>query len=190
MTTINISTTGDNPEGVVLLDSSTGSPLTYGVGSHGKTVSITRPANTTAYTALDAVGDTNGSAILSFTGMHTSTTGGEIMITSIELELDVTSLPAGMTGFNVRLYNASPAAIADNAAWDLVSGDRGKYLGKIVLATPVDEGGTLFIDNELTVPKQITLTGTTLYVVLQTIAGYTPAANSEVYRLTIHAIEV
>jgi hypothetical protein len=95
-----------------------------------------------------------------------------------------------MTGFNLRLYNASPTAIADNAAWDIPSGDRGKYLGKIVLGTPVDEGSTLFIDNDLTTPKQLTLTGTALYAELQTITGYTPAGNSEVYRLTIHAVEM
>jgi hypothetical protein len=155
----------------------------------GNTITITRPANTTAYTALDVIGDTNGSAILEFKNIK-SPGGGEIAITSIELEVDVAAVPAGMAGFNVRLYNASPTAIADNAAWDIPSGDRGKYLGKIVLGTPIDEGSTLFIDNDLTTPKQISLLTSSLFVELQTIAGFTPAGNSEVYRLTIHAIEV
>jgi len=155
----------------------------------GNTITITRPANTTAYTALDVVGDTTGSAILEFKNIK-SPGGGEILITSVELEIDVASLPAGMTGFNVRLYNVSPTAIADNAAWLYDSDDRGKYLGKIVLATPIDEGGTLFIDNDLTSPKQVSLLSSSLFVELQTITGYTPAGNSETYRLTIHAIEV
>jgi hypothetical protein len=111
------------------------------------------------------------------------------MITSIELECDVAAVPSGMSGFNVRLYNASPTAIADNAAWDFPSGDRGKYLGKVVLGTPVDEISTLFIDNDI-INKQITLATTSLYVELQTIGAFTPAGNSEVYRLTIHTVDV
>lgn len=151
------------------------------------TVTITRPANTTAYTALDVIGDTNGSAIFEFKNIKAKG-GGDIIITSIELEVDVAAVPAGMTGFNVRLYNASPTAIADNAAWLFDSADRGLYLGKIVLGTPVDEGATLFIDND-NINKQISLTGSSLFVELQTIGGFTPAGNSEVYRLTIHAVD-
>lgn len=155
--------------------------------AHSATVTITRPSDTTAYTAGDVIGDTGGSAIFTFANMVRSG-GGEVVVTSIELEIDVAAMPSGMTGFNIRLYNASPTAIADNAAWDLPSGDRGKYLGRIVLATPVDEGSTLFIDND-NVNKQIALTGTSLFVELQTIGAYTPTSAS-VKRLTIHTIEV
>jgi hypothetical protein len=154
---------------------------------HSATVTITRPSDTDAYTAGDAVGDTNGSAILTFANMA-KTSGGEIIITSIELEIDVSSVPSGMGAFNVRLYNASPTAIADNAAWDLPSGDRGKYLGKITLTTPTDEGSTLFSDND-GINKQITLTSTSLYVVLQTVGAYTPS-SAAVKRLTIHTVDV
>jgi hypothetical protein len=153
---------------------------------HSATVTITRPSDTDAYTAGDAVGDTGGSAILTFANMARA--AGEVIITSIELEIDVDAVPSGMTGFNVRLYNASPTAIADNAAWDLPSGDRGKYLGKVSLTTPTDEGSTLFSDND-GINKQITLTSTSLYVVLQTVGGYTPS-SAAVKRLTIHTVDV
>ena len=156
---------------------------------HAYTITVTRPANQTPYSAGDALGDTGGSAILAIPNMCRVSTGCELMITSIELEPDIAAVPSGMTGFNVRLYNASPTAIADNAAWDFVSGDRGKYLGKILLGTPVDEGSTLFIDND-GLNKQVTLSSSTLYVIIQTVAGFTPAANSETYRLTIHATEI
>lgn len=155
-------------------------------GGHSTTVTITRPANTTDYTAGDVIGDTNGSAIFTFANMARA--AGEVLITSIELEIDLAAVPSGMTGFNVRLYNASPTAIADNAAWDLPSGDRGKYLGKIQLGTPVDEGSTLFIDND-GINKQIKLLTTSLYVELQTLGGFTPT-SAAVKRLTIHSMDV
>lgn len=153
---------------------------------HSATVTITRPADTTAYTAGDVIGDTGGSAIFTFANMARA--AGDVLITSVELEIDVASVPSGMTGFNLRLYNASPTAIADNAAWDLPSGDRGKYLGKIALGTPVDEGSTLFIDND-NINKQITLPTTSLYVELQTVGAFTPTSAC-VKRLTIHTMDV
>jgi hypothetical protein len=153
-------------------------------GSHGATVNLTRPSNATPYDAGDAIGDTGGSAILTFANMGKST-GGEIIITSVELEIDLTTSAIGAV--NLRLYNASPTAIADNIAWDLVSGDRGKYLGKIQLSAPTDEGSTLFSDND-GINKQITLATGSLFVIMQTVSGFTPTTGA-VKRLTIHAIE-
>ncbi|MFA5922321.1 MAG: hypothetical protein WC856_13680 [Methylococcaceae bacterium] len=155
------------------------------VVSHSATVTVTRPADTTAYTAGDVIGDTGGSAIMTFANMGKAA-GGEVMITSVELELDVAT--SAMAGTKLRLYNAAPTAIADNAAWDLVSGDRGKYLGQITLSTPTDEGSTLFCDND-GINKQITLASGSLYAELQTVSAFTPA-SAIVKRITIHTIEV
>ncbi len=149
---------------------------------HSATVTITRPSNATAYAAGDVIGDTNGSAILTFASMARA--AGEVEITSIEYEIDESARPSGMDMFDVRLYNASPTAIADNAVFDIPSGDRGKYLGKVRIGVPVDEGSTLFIDND-GIGKQITMTGTSLYVILQTVGAYTPT-SAGVSRLTIH----
>ncbi len=149
---------------------------------HSATVTITRPSNATAYAAGDVIGDTNGSAILTFASMARA--AGEVEITSIEYEIDESARPSGMDMFDVRLYNASPTAIADNAVFDIPSGDRGKYLGKVRIGVPIDEGSTLFIDNDC-IGKQITLSSTSLYVILQTVGGYTPT-SAGVSRLTIH----
>ena len=159
-------------------------PVDQTIG-HTTTVSITRPADTTAYTAGDAIGDTSGSAIMTFADMGKAT-GGDVIITSVELEVDAAS--SSIAGCNLRLYNAAPAAIADNASWDLVSGDRGKYLGKIALSAPTDEGSTLFSDNDQ-INKQLNLVDGNLYAVLQTTSGYTPAA-SIVHRITVHTLEI
>lgn len=161
--------------------------LTPTSAGHSYTVTITRPATTPTYTAGQLIGDTNGSAIFAFTNMA-KTGGGEVMITSMELEVDVATVPTGMAGFTVRLFNASPTAVADAGTWDIPSGDRGKYIGKVSMGTPVKEGSTLFIEND-GINKQITLPTTTLYVEMQTAGGYL-ATTSAVKHLTIHTMDL
>jgi hypothetical protein len=153
---------------------------------HSNTVTITRPATTPTYTAGQLIGDANGSAIFAFANMGKA--GGEVMITSMELQVDVGTVPTGMSGFTVRLFNASPTAVADAAAWDIPVADRGKYIGKVALGTPVKEGATLFIEND-GINKQIKMVSTTLYVALQTVGGY-PATSGAVKHLTIHTLDL
>ena len=86
------------------------------------TVTVTRPSNATAYTAGDVVGDTSGSAILTFSNMGPNS--GYVLIQSAALIFSDSAVPSGMGSFRVHLYSASPTAIADNAAYDLVSADR------------------------------------------------------------------
>ena len=144
-------------------------------------LTITRPANTTPYTALDVVG-----GALTFPSMGPS--AGRVMLTSTQLELDIAAIPTGMTSFFLALYNVTPpSALADNAPWDLPSGDRASFLGIVQLGTPVDLGSTLYIEQNI-VNKQIKLAGTSLFGYLVTQTGYTPAANSEVYVNTLHAV--
>lgn len=149
-------------------------------------VTITRPANTTAYTANDVL----GGAITFTNAAPTSPQGNELIITSVELEADITAIPAGMTTFNLYLYNVTPpSAIADNAAFDIPSGDRASFIGKIVIGALVDEGSTLYIraDN---INAHIKSANSSLFGYLVTVGGFTPAANSEVYKLTLHGLRV
>lgn len=149
--------------------------------AYSNALTITRPANQTPYTALDVVG-----GALTFTSMGPS--GGRIMLTSTQLELDITAIPSGMTSFFLALYNVTPpSALADNAPWDLPSGDRASFLGIVQLGTPVDLGSTLYVEQNI-INKQIKLAGTSLFGYLVTQTGYTPAANSEVYVNTLHAV--
>ena len=144
---------------------------------------ITRPANTTTYSAGDVVG-----GAITFANMGTS--GGRIMLTSSQLELDIAAIPTGMTSFFVALYSVTPpSALADNAAWDLPSGDRASFLGIVQLGTPVDLGSTLYVEQNI-INKQIKLAGTSAFGYLVTATGYTPAANSEVYVCSLHSVGV
>jgi hypothetical protein len=148
---------------------------------------ITRPANTTAYTANDAVGTTD-SAIITMPNMGPA--GGFIQIQSIRLLNHVAAVPSGMAGFRLHFYSAAPAAIADNAAWDLVAGDRAAYLDYIDLPTPVDMGSTLFTKADWPGSLLKLANGSTsLFAVLVTLGGFTPSANSTVFDLRVNAFE-
>lgn len=156
-----------------------------------KALTITRPANQTPYTANDNIG-----GALTFSGMAGTTfTGGaptQLMLTGAQLELDIAAVPAGMTSLRLYLYGVTPpSALADNVAWDLPAGDRASFLGYIDLGTPVDLGSTLYVEtNGLNKQLVVPITGTSLFGYLVTNGGFTPAANSEVYVLTLHAVSV
>lgn len=143
------------------------------------TVTITRPSNTTAYTAGDVVGDTNGSAILTFTNAGPS--GGFVILQSVSLVFNDSSVPSGMGAFRLHLYSAAPTAIADNAVFDLVSGDRANYMGYIDLSTPLDFGSSLYTQTDYSGRLvKLAAASTTLYAELETRGTYTPVSASTV----------
>ena len=147
-------------------------------------VSITRPADTTAYAAGDVVGA--ASAINSLASFGVA--GDNMLLTTVTLRMDGAAIPSGMGAMRLHLYSASPAAIADNAAFNLVTADRASYLGFVDIAALTDLGDTLYSQN-LQVNKHIKLASTTLFAVLQTMAAFTPAA-SQVFSLGVGGVKL
>jgi len=144
-------------------------------GAYRTTATITRPSNATAYTAGDVVGDTGGSAIISLTA------AGFLLVQSISLVFSDSTVPSGMGAFRIHMYSASPTAIADNAAFDLLSGDRATYMGYIDLPAPQDFGSTLYTQTDY--PGRLIKLGTastTLFVEIETRGAYTPVSASTV----------
>lgn len=156
------------------------------LGSFKASASVTRTADVNAYAANDVLGPATGStAALTFTGIGPS--GGHIMITSVEFERDVAALISGETSYNLYLYSVTPpSALGDNAAFDLPSGDRASFLGKISLGVPVDEISTLYIRTDA-VNAHIKLASADLFGYLVTVGAYTPASAS-IHKVTLHAI--
>lgn len=143
---------------------------------------VTRPANTTAYAAGDVVG-----GAITFPSLPPAF---NLLLTSADLRIDVAAIPSGMTSFRLHLYSATPAsALADNAAWDLPSGDRSAYLGYVDLGSPADVGSTLFCQVD-GINKQLQIGGAGLFGYLVTNGGFTPAGNSEVYTPSLHATDI
>jgi len=163
--------------------------LTVDGTAYGATVSFTRPANTTAYTAGDVIGTgASNDAIHTLSSIGSS--GGYVVVQSIELVLGISAVPSGMTSFRVHFYDSSPTAAADNSVFDVASGDRAKYLGYIDMPAPVDLGSTCF--TQIDYPGKLfklASASTSLFCELQTIGGFTPAANSEAYILRVKTLE-
>ena len=156
-------------------------------GSYRSTATITRPANTTAYTAGDVVGDTGGSAIITLASAGPS--GGFALVQSISLVFSDSVVPAGMGAFRVHLYSVSPTAIADNAAFDLVSGERDTYMGFIDLPTPQDFGSTVYTQTDY-IGRLVKLAAasSSLFAEIETRGAYTPVSASTV-SLRINTLE-
>ena len=79
------------------------SSLTVDGKAYRTTATITRPSNTTAYTAGDVVGDTGGSAIISLTAA--GPTAGFVIIQSISLVFSDSTVPS-----DLRFRPMSPPA--------------------------------------------------------------------------------
>lgn len=154
--------------------------------------SKTRPNDTNAYSAGDVLAEsTSAGTVWTFTSIAPSG-GGKILITNASLEIDVAAVPSGMTTFRLHLYSTSPTAINDNAAMDLPSGDRAKYLGFIELPTPLAITSTLWSETEAqnyAIRKQVVAASDTLYGILQTVGAYTPTAQV-VKKVTLHSIRL
>lgn len=145
-------------------------------------VSQTRPANTTAYTAGDVVcNSATTCTLLAFTDIL-DVPGGSGHILGIRYVCDQKSI-VPRTRFH--LYNASnPTVAADNVAMRESFADVSKRLGYVdlpALATPEDTTNSDMSytqDFGLRHPVRAATGSRTLYVLRKTLDAYTPASAS------------
>jgi len=155
--------------------------------SHYSYVDITCPNNANQYAINDAIGDTGGSAILIFTNIGRA--NKPLLINSIEVFYNSGTLPTLNGALQLHLYNASPTAIADNAAWKLLSADRKKYLGVILITAPVLKGDTGYVRlNNLNL--QVFPIASSIYGILTTDAAITRAEVSTSITVGLHSLEI
>lgn len=169
---------------VYLVDPNNEQDGSIGTG-YRSVATVTRPANTTAYAANDVV----GAAAAAFELASIGPSGGHIMVTSVDILVHISSVPTGMSTFRLHLYDATPpSALADNAQFDIPSGDRNNYLGFISLDAPTDRGSSLHVQM-VGVNQQYKLASgsSSLFAYLETVGGYTPNSAS-VYQVRLRAI--
>jgi hypothetical protein len=158
------------------------------------TSTVTRAANTTAYTG-------NGSTTCDVIGgvltiANVGPNAGQILITSIVIILNITAVPSGVGNLILFLYDATPpSAIADNGAFSVSSGDRANILtpNGINLGTPIlaKGGGSVVVQvSNLNLQLKLASASTSLFAYLVTDLGFTPANASETYSLRARAIGV
>ncbi len=142
---------------------------------------VSASATFTPAATAHAAGDCNGAAQQFALGANS---GGRIMITGATLEIDGATAEA--TAWRLYLYSVTPpSALADDAAFDLPSGDRASFLGYVDLSTAVDLGSTQWVETAQ-INKQIKLAGTGVFGYLVNLSAVTPAAVAHI--VTLHAV--
>jgi len=146
---------------------------------------ITRPADTTAYTALDCITDA-GAGTIDFAGAG-RVVGGTGYITGLQFETDQA---ANVSEYVLYLFQQDPAAIiADNAVWNSLDAD------KAIRIIPIDipacaavgaTGDTAIIDvTDLKIPYKCAAASTSIKGQLKTVTGFTPVSG-QVFTITLY----
>lgn len=144
---------------------------------------ITRAANTTAYTANDVWGG-------AFELTNFGSSGGLVILTDVRVTFNITSAPPGMAGFSLYLYSVTPpSAYTDNGAFSYPSGDRGTA-GSPIMLTPngidlgsaqLALGGGSVVATASNIDQTFKLApgSTSVFGYLVSRGSYPPASNSE-----------
>ncbi len=135
---------------------------------------ITRTADTALYAANDVI-STSGGEIMEFAiGLGS---GAKFIIYSAIMRTNDAGVIAGMLTYRLHLYTTAPTAIADNAAYAVITADVAKYLGYITLKALEDAGDFIFkYTSEIN--AVMALSGTSIFAQLQTIGTFTPASGT------------
>jgi hypothetical protein len=141
-------------------------------------VEITRPANTTPYTAGDVVADVSAAFIPILNIAKAAGKGVHIKRVRIQTE---------DTGFNgkkvsVHIYKEAPDFIADNAPFVISYANSKKRKGQI----PIIINDTVGMNDYN--PIMVNPTARDIYFILQTIDAVTPSANSTKFTLSFDCI--
>ena len=109
-------------------------------------------------------------------------------ILSCSLEVDHTARISGETSYRLYLYSVTPpSAPADNAAWDIPSGDRASFLGYVDLGTPEDIGSTLYVQTT-DVNKDFLPASSSVFGLLVTNGTFTATAAAR--KVTLHVVPI
>lgn len=140
--------------------------------------SFTRPADTTAYAAKDAVSDsTSAPTVLTFSNIA-RVNAGSGYITKARL---MTNQSTNTTRFRLHLYHTTPTAINDNAAWTLLWANRANRIGYIDFDSLQTEGSGSDAANALNSTVRLAFkcasASRAIYGLLETLGVFTPASG-------------
>ena len=155
-----------------------GAPVTLVSGTNqewlGETATATFTPAASSHVANDVVGGAQTFALVAPSGALFCITDAELLINSAS---------AQATAWRLYLYNVTPpSALADDAAWDLPSGDQASFLGYVDLGTAVDLGSTQWVENHA-INKIIKLSGTSVFGYLTNLTTLTTVAQAHTVRL-------
>lgn len=144
------------------------------------TATFTRPSDTTAYAAQDAVSNsTSAPTILTFANAARFTGGSGLILSARHVKNSTTTANAT---FRLYLYRATASAVNDNAQFPLLWANRSNRIGHIDF-THTTQGTGSDSTSALTtfVNLPFVADGTSLFGQLQVTAAYTPASGEQHY---------
>lgn len=163
---------------VYLVGTDSEAPVSVGGNMGVASAAITRPSNTDAYTAKDAVSDsTSAPTVLTFSDLA-RINGGSGYVTKARL---LTNQSTNTTRFRLHLYHTAPTAINDNAAFTMLWANRANRVGYIDFDSQQTEGSGSDSSNALNTTIRLAFKCATgsrvLYGLLETLGAFTPASG-------------
>jgi len=149
----------------------------------GTAAALTRPADTTAYAAGDAVGTASTSNLTLSNATRNNAGGGRIL--AVRLFKSGTTVTNAT--FTVLFFNTAPTAVADNAAFNLLYAEQAYYIGEVALSTMTARGtggGYAFSSISAPIWFQAASGSKSLIAVITAAAAYTPA-SAETFQLSV-----
>jgi hypothetical protein len=156
---------------------------------------MTRPANTTAYAAGDAVSNnaTAGSVTpISFAAADLA--DAPVMLTHLQVQSTDTGPAAAGAVFEAWLFNANPADNSgigggDNAAFaQKQAGFIGRMQGAFIAASDGSMAILVPLDGSF-LPAKPLAGGVTIYALLKTLTAFTPSAGSTTFTATLRGVQ-
>ena len=156
-------------------------PLPVGGKSVQKSASFTRPADTTAYAANDAVANsTSAPALLTFANCANAN-GGQGYIVKTRL---LTNQKTCTARFRLSFYHTAPSPVNDNAPKPMLYANKDKLIGRIDLDPCNTEDATsdaAFALSTALMPYVCAAADTKIYCILTTLDAFTPASAQQFY---------
>ncbi len=156
-------------------------PLPVGGKSVQKSASFTRPADTTAYAANDAIADsTSAPTLLSFANCANGV-GGQGYIVKTRL---LTNQKTCTARFRLSFYHTAPSPVNDNAPKPMLYANKDKLIGSIDLDPCNTEDTTsdaAYALSTTLLPYVCAAADTTIYCILTTLDAFTPASAQQFF---------
>jgi len=171
--------------GIKLLNNGTAvsssNPLPVGGKSVQKSASFTRPADTTAYAANDAIADsTTAPTLLSFANCANANAGqGYIVKTRL-----LTNQKTCTARFRLSFYHTAPSPINDNAPKPMLYANKDKLIGCIDLDpcnTEDTSSDAAYALSTALMPYVLASGSTSIYCILTTLDAFTPASAQQFF---------
>jgi hypothetical protein len=164
---------------VTILDDS--NPLPVGGKSVQKSASFTRPADTTAYAANDAIANsTSAPTLLSFANCANAN-GGQGYIVKTRL---LTNQKTCTARFRLSFYHTAPSPVNDNAPKPMLYANKDKLIGLIDLDpcnTEDTSSDAAYALSTALMPYVLASGSTSIYCILTTLDAFTPASAQQFY---------